>query len=114
MSLSSGCIYNRVFDLFIHTGTTNPIELYINDNSERESLAAGLSLNLTVTRFITDFLHNVNPYIDCCRRTHGNILSDMPIGNEVPVIISTERERFIPKCIAIWKVAEKNLIHKWT
>lgn len=76
-----------------------------------------------MTRSNTDFLHNVNPYIDCfrclshepsdeahlifertSRRTHGNILGDMPIGNEVSAIFSTESERFIPKCIAVWKV----------
>lgn len=116
-----GRIYHRVFDLG-YTNTTNPIGLYIEDNEERQRLAAGLRLDRQIVTEINHFLHEVNPLIDCfkqlhketsqeahlrfertTRQTHGNILGDMPLGNEIAAIISTERERFLPRCIAIWK-----------
>ncbi|XP_045507712.1 uncharacterized protein LOC123703676 [Colias croceus] len=120
-----GRVYHRVFDL-AYSETTNPAGLYIYDNSERESLATNLNLDLTVIRSITHFLHNHNPYIECfkrlsqepsdhahlifehtTRRTHGNILGDMPLGNEIAAIISNEQERYIPRAIAIWKIGDK-------
>jgi Cdc6-like AAA superfamily ATPase len=118
-----GRIYHRVFDLS-YTGSTNPIGLYIEDSSERERIATGQSLNTDVVRSISHYLHQVNPYIDCFKRLSretseqahlifdtrssrsrdGNILGDRPVGNEIAAIISTETERYVPRCIVIWKI----------
>ncbi|XP_045783665.1 uncharacterized protein LOC123879816 [Maniola jurtina] len=117
-----GRIYHRVFDLG-YSDSTNPIGMYVHDDNEtRERQAQNLNLDMQVIRSITNFMHNVNPYIECFKRlnretsenahiifeqtsrsSHGNILGDLPLGREVAAIIRTEVEQFTPHCIAIWK-----------
>lgn len=119
-----GRIYHRVFDL-AYDRTINNLGLYIHDSSEREREALKLNLDLQITQSITHYLHNVNPFIECFKRlsletsdqafiqfqrttraTHGNILGDLPVGKEVAAILSTERESYVPRCIAVWKIGE--------
>ncbi|XP_045783644.1 uncharacterized protein LOC123879794 [Maniola jurtina] len=63
-----GRIYHRVFDLS-YSDSTNPIGMYVHDDNEtRERQAQNLNLDMQVIRSITNFMHNVNPYIECFKR----------------------------------------------
>ncbi|XP_034839966.2 uncharacterized protein [Maniola hyperantus] len=122
-----GRVYHRVFDLG-YSDSANPIGMYVHDDNEtRERQAQNLNLDMQVIRSITNFIHNVNPYIECFKRlnretsenahiifeqtsrcSHGNILGDLPLGREVAAIIRTEVEQFTPHCIAIWKEGHRS------
>nr|XP_034839968.1 uncharacterized protein LOC117996075 [Maniola hyperantus] len=122
-----GRVYHRVFDLG-YSDSANPIGMYVHDNNEtRERQVQNLNLDMQVIRSITNFMHNVNPYIECFKRlnretsenahiifeqtsrcSHGNILGDLPLGREVAAIIRTEVEQFTPHCIAIWKEGHRS------
>ncbi|KAK9510396.1 hypothetical protein O3M35_005191 [Rhynocoris fuscipes] len=115
-----GRVYHLVFDLDYMESTNNTM-LYIKDNRERERLASDRKLDEKICQDIQNYLHLVNPLIksirqlnrevdetthlvfeNTSRRTHGPILGDIPVADEIAAVIKFGIN-FEPRNVVIWK-----------
>lgn len=119
-----GRTYHRVFDLSWHAGPNN-CGMYVDDGLERLRLAAGRSLDENITQEITSYLNEVNPFIPVLRqlsnetseeahiifqktnrKTHGSVLGDVPVANEIAAIINTDISSHSSREVVIWNIGD--------
>ena len=115
-----GRIYHRIFDLSYSNSINNSV-LYIDDGRQRLNIAEQNNLDLKIVQEIHAYMNLVNPSIPIykqlsltdsdtahivfektSRKTHGPILGDQPMSEEIAGIIKINPEAD-PRKIIVWK-----------